>query len=99
MPRSRTDLIISGRNPPLPVRATPRSSAAARSWSTSSSSNSSRRSLAALGPVHSTMDLPLVLLLLLLLASGGLFMGHAHSQSPSGWENHHVHRPSDTPWR
>ena len=44
MPRSRTVLIISGRNPPAPVRATPRSSAAASNWSTSSSSKSSCRS-------------------------------------------------------
>jgi hypothetical protein len=50
-------LIISGRNPPSPVNATPRSSVAAINRSSNSSSNNSRRSLRASGsgPVFTSL--------------------------------------------
>jgi hypothetical protein len=49
MPRSKTALTSSGRNPPAPVNATPPSSTRDISWSNSWSENSSRRNARAAG--------------------------------------------------
>lgn len=70
IPRSRTALIISGKNPPSPVSDRPRSSVAAISLSNMSSSNSSRRSRRASGSSCSESFFGLVMVIVNLLQGG-----------------------------